>query len=109
MGMSRWFAVRKQLRPNERLALGVASFLLPLRWSRERPARPELPAALLDIGQRTRDLLARVISRRVVVYYAQSGAGKSSLINARLLPGLRRTGFISLPSSKAGPAPAGAE
>ena len=34
MGMSRWFAVRKQLRPRERLALGVASFLLPLLvWS----------------------------------------------------------------------------
>lgn len=34
MGMSRWFAVRKQLRPNERLMLGVASFLLPLLvWS----------------------------------------------------------------------------
>jgi NitT/TauT family transport system permease protein len=32
--MSRWFAVRKQLRPNERLMLGVASFLLPLLvWS----------------------------------------------------------------------------
>jgi NitT/TauT family transport system permease protein len=34
MGMSRWFAVRKQLRPKERLVLGVASFLLPLLvWS----------------------------------------------------------------------------
>jgi NitT/TauT family transport system permease protein len=34
MGMSRWFAVRKQLHPNERLMLGVASFLLPLLvWS----------------------------------------------------------------------------
>ena len=34
MGMSRWFAVRKQLRPRERLVLGVASFLLPLLvWS----------------------------------------------------------------------------
>jgi NitT/TauT family transport system permease protein len=34
MGMSRWFAVRKQLRPKERLMLGVASFLLPLLvWS----------------------------------------------------------------------------
>jgi WD40 repeat protein len=43
-----------------------------------------------------RDLLARVISRRVVVFFAQSGAGKSSLINARLLPGLRNTGFASL-------------
>ena len=31
-----------------------------------------------------RDLLARVLSQRLVVFYAQSGAGKSSLINTRL-------------------------
>jgi ribosome biogenesis GTPase len=34
-----------------------------------------------------RDLLARVISERLLLFYAQSGAGKSSLINA-LQPGL---------------------
>jgi hypothetical protein len=34
------------------------------------------------------DLLSLVISERLVVYYAQSGAGKSSLINTRLIPGL---------------------
>ena len=33
-------------------------------------------------------LLSMVISERVVVFYAQTGAGKSSLINARLIPKL---------------------
>ena len=37
-----------------------------------------------------RDLLARVLSERLVLFYAQSGAGKSSLIKARLIPQLRR-------------------
>ena len=34
------------------------------------------------------DLLSLVISERLVLFYAQSGAGKSSLINAKLIPGL---------------------
>ena len=34
-------------------------------------------------------LLARVISQRLLLFYAQSGAGKSSLINTRLVPNLR--------------------
>jgi WD40 repeat protein len=34
------------------------------------------------------DLLSLVISERLVLFYAQSGAGKSSLINTRLIPGL---------------------
>jgi hypothetical protein len=33
-------------------------------------------------------LLSLVISARLVLFYAQSGAGKSSLINTRLIPGL---------------------
>ncbi len=44
-----------------------------------------------------RDLLARVISERLLLFYAQSGAGKSSLINARLIPGLQAEGFAVLP------------
>ncbi len=35
-----------------------------------------------------RDLLSVVITERLVLFYAQSGAGKSSLINTRLIPGL---------------------
>jgi WD40 repeat protein len=35
-----------------------------------------------------RDLLSLVASEQLVLFYAQSGAGKSSLINTRLIPGL---------------------
>lgn len=44
-----------------------------------------------------RDLLARVISERLVLFYAQSGAGKSSLLNTRLIPQLQASGFGVLP------------
>lgn len=43
------------------------------------------------------DLLSLVISRRSVLFYAQSGAGKSSLLNARLAPSLKERGFEVLP------------
>jgi len=44
------------------------------------------------------DLLSLVISDRLVLFYAQSGAGKSSLINTRLIPGLYKDGeFRTLP------------
>ncbi len=56
-------------------------------------------------------LLARVISERLLLFYAQSGAGKSSLINARLIPQLREVeGFSVLPVGRvAGQLPAGVE
>ncbi len=57
-----------------------------------------------------RDLLARVLSERLVLFYAQSGAGKSSLINARLIPGLRQVGYAVLPVGRVGgELPAGSE
>ena len=45
----------------------------------------------------SRDLLNLVISEHLVLFYAQSGAGKSSLVNARLIPGLEHKGFEVLP------------
>jgi conflict system STAND superfamily ATPase len=48
----------------------------------------------------SRELLAQVLSERLVVFYAQSGAGKTSLINARLIPGLRAEGFDVLPVAR---------
>ncbi len=48
----------------------------------------------------TRDLLARVLSERLLLFYAQSGAGKSSLINTRLIPQLREKGFVTLPVAR---------
>ena len=45
-----------------------------------------------------RDLLARVLSERLLLFYAQSGAGKSSLLHTRLIPQLRgEKGFGVLP------------
>ncbi len=54
-------------------------------------------------------LLARVVSERLLLFYAQSGAGKSSLINARLIPALREEeGFGVLPVGRvAGQLPTG--
>jgi Tol biopolymer transport system component len=56
-----------------------------------------------------RDLLARVLSERLLLFYAQSGAGKSSLINTRLIPSLQEEkGFVVLPVARvSGELPAG--
>src|SRR5262245_40981513 len=40
-----------------------------------------------------RDLFARVVSERLVLFYAQSGAGKSSLLNTCLRPDLEAKNF----------------
>lgn len=44
-----------------------------------------------------RELMSLVISERLVLFYAQSGAGKSSLINTRLIPQLQTEGYAVLP------------
>ncbi len=49
-----------------------------------------------------RDLLSLVISEPLVLFYAQSGAGKSSIINTRLIPGMRQEGFVVLPVGRVG-------
>jgi WD40 repeat protein len=49
-----------------------------------------------------RDLLSLVISEPLVLFYAQSGAGKSSVINTRLIPCLREEGFMVLPVARVG-------
>lgn len=49
-------------------------------------------------------LLALVLSRRLVLFYAPSGAGKSSLIRAKLIPRLRVEGFEVLPIGRVGAA-----
>jgi WD40 repeat protein len=56
------------------------------------------------------DLEALVASEKLVLFYAQSGAGKSSLINARLVPSLEDKLFEVLPVSRlSGDAPQGVE
>ncbi|PJF25711.1 MAG: hypothetical protein CUN53_11400, partial [Phototrophicales bacterium] len=48
------------------------------------------------------DLTALVISNPMVLFYAQSGAGKSSLVNAGLLPELEKEDFEALPPVRVG-------
>lgn len=43
------------------------------------------------------DLLSLVLSERLILFYAQSGAGKSSLLNTRLIPALEENDFFVLP------------
>jgi tetratricopeptide (TPR) repeat protein len=48
------------------------------------------------------ELLTLVSSERLVLFYAESGSGKSSLINTRVVPGLRELGFEVLPTGRVG-------
>lgn len=56
-----------------------------------------------------RDLTARIVSERLLLFYAQSGAGKSSLLNTRVIPKLRdEERFQMLPVGRvSGELPAG--
>ncbi len=53
-------------------------------------------------NREARDLLALIIAERVVLFYAQSGAGKSSLLNAKVIPELERENFLILPVARVG-------
>ncbi len=43
------------------------------------------------------DILSLIMFHRTVLLYAQSGAGKSSLINTLIIPGLQADGFVTPP------------
>jgi predicted GTPase len=46
------------------------------------------------------DLVALLFAHRAVLLHAPSGAGKSSLVNAGLIPRARRRGFEFLPVAR---------
>ena len=54
-----------------------------------------------------RDLLALAVSEQMVLFYAQSGAGKSSLVNTCLIPDLRKKGFNIFAGRVIGDPPSG--
>ena len=57
-----------------------------------------------------RDLISLVVSSQLVLFYAQSGAGKSSLINTRLIPRLEEKGYEVLRVGRlSGDVPSGGE
>jgi len=71
--------------------------LLPNPYVGPRTFSQEESDRFFGREREARELLSLVISERLVLFYAQSGAGKSSLINARLVPQLRDADFAVLP------------
>ncbi len=49
-----------------------------------------------------RELLWLILAERVVLFYARSGAGKTSLLNAKTIPELTEKGIIVLPVARVG-------
>ncbi len=58
-----------------------------------RPFEREDQALFFGRDREANELVSFVIAHDLVVIYAQSGAGKTSLINARLIPDLEEEGF----------------
>ncbi len=67
-----------------------------------RPFKQKHRAYFFGRDEEARCLLARLIARGLLIFYAPSGAGKSSLINARLIPDLRERGYDVLPVARVG-------
>ncbi|MFN2285994.1 MAG: hypothetical protein ACK2UQ_16390, partial [Anaerolineae bacterium] len=51
-------------------------------------------------NREARDLLALLMAERTVLFYAKSGAGKTSLLNAQVIPALEEEGFRVLPVAR---------
>jgi len=53
-------------------------------------------------NREARELLSLLLAERVVLFYAPSGAGKTSLLNTMIIPGLEEEGFNPLPVTRVG-------
>ena len=70
-----------------------------------RPYERSDSARFFGRDQEARALFSLIVANRVVVLYAQSGAGKTSLLNAQVTPLLEAEGFEVWPVARVqGPA-----
>ena len=87
-------------------AVDTTTTAAPARADRSSPyVGPRSLRADEPIYGRTReinDLRGAILSERIVLLYSQSGAGKSSLIEAGLRPELKRRRFQTLPTIRVG-------
>ena len=65
-----------------------------------RPFERKDQALFFGRDREARELLSLVVAHEAVLLYAQSGAGKTSLLNARLIPLLEEKGFQVLPTAR---------
>jgi WD40 repeat protein len=78
------------------------------RYVGPRPFEPQDRDVFFGRDGETLDLVALVVAYRVVLLYAASGAGKTSLLNAGLVPALEQEeGFEVLPPARIRPLLAG--
>src|SRR5215470_14653600 len=47
--------------------------------------------------QETDEIITLISSHQILLIYAQSGAGKTSILNAQVIPELEKNGFVVLP------------
>jgi len=65
-----------------------------------RPFHAEDRRVFFGRDQETRDLVGLLISSRAVLLHSKSGIGKTSLLNAGLIPQLEEEGFQILPITR---------
>ena len=53
--------------------------------------------------EETDEILSLILSHQLILIYGQSGAGKTSLLNAKIIPELKKEGFHVLPTARVGP------
>ena len=67
-----------------------------------RPFKEDEEKLFFGRDQESLSLLSLIITEPLLLFYAQSGAGKSSLLNTKIVPNLRREGFTVLPIARVG-------
>src|SRR5215207_1979047 len=69
-----------------------------------RPFGRNLYDTLRFFGRRyeTEEILTQILSHQLVLIYAPSGAGKTSILNANVIPELEKEGFKVLPIARVG-------
>ena len=73
-----------------------------------RPFKQNQSHLFFGREQEARDLFSQVVSERLLLFYATSGAGKSSILQTRLIPKLQEKQWIVLPVARvSGELPAG--
>ncbi len=73
---------------------------IPNPYVGPRPFERQDSARFFGRDQEARELLSLVVANRAVVLYAQSGAGKTSLLNAQVVPLLEAEGFEVWPVAR---------
>jgi YVTN family beta-propeller protein len=65
-----------------------------------RAFEPEDKELFFGRSQETEELVSLIFAHPVVLVYAESGAGKTSLLNAQVIPTLEKSGFQVLPVAR---------